>query len=143
MNLSNKKASPSTVNLEEGKIETDPYGNQVAWVSEDDRDGRKRAVIVFRSLDAATREFGQLSDYIWYIRYQQRNRKIEHGEIILNTPAEVQFHKNDEATAKKIEQAYGLNYLQHCNKAEHFIRLGQMSALAWMLGSSWEESFHT
>ncbi len=142
MKQSNNETYSSAVNLEECRIETTPDGEQIAWVPDDEFEGNEYPVLLFRSPEAATHEYHQISDYVWYNRHQQRKQKIEHGEIILNTPNAVQIHKTAESNAKKIEKKYGLDYL-YCNEVEHFIRLGRMSALAWMLGSSWEESLDT
>ena len=128
---------------EEGRLEITPDGEQVLWLSDpDDEYGGEYARLVFRSPDAVSEEYLQLSDYVWYARHQHRKWRINNGEITLNTAEAIRIHKKATAAAKKIEQKYGLDHLQ-CNEVDHFIRLGRMSALAWVLGSTWEESFDT
>ena len=142
MNTTNKKKVCVT-SQEEGRLEITPDGEQVLWLSDPhDEYGGEYARLVFRNSNTVSMEYRQLSDYAWYARHQHRQWQINNGEVILNTDADIRIHKTATANAKKLEQKYGLTYLQ-CNEVEHFIRLGRMSALAWVLGSTWEESFDT
>ena len=139
----NDEGKTGITSHKEGRIEITPDGEQILWVPDTDNEyGGEYARLIFRSPDAVSEEYRQLSDYGWYARHQHRQRKINNGEITLNTAEDIRIHKTATVAAKKIEQKYGLNYLQ-CDEIEHFIRLGKMSALAWVLGSTWEESFDT
>lgn len=142
MKMTNEEKTGFT-SQEEGRLEITPDGEQVLWLSDpDDEYGGEYARLVFRSPNVVSEEYLQLSDYVWYARHQHRQWKINNGEITLNTAEDIRIHKTATAAAKKLEQKYGLKYLQ-CDEIEHFIRLGKMSALAWVLGSTWEESFDT
>lgn len=139
----NDEGKTGITSHEEGRLEITPNGEQILWIPDTDNEyGGEYACLVFRGPDAVSEEYRQLSDYVWYARHQHRQWKMNNSEITLNTAENIHIHKTATAAAKKIEQKYGLNYLQ-CDEIEHFIRLGKMSALAWVLGSTWEESFDT
>ena len=139
----NDEGKTGITSHEEGRLEITPNGEQILWIPDTDNEyGGEYACLVFRGPDAVSEEYRQLSDYGWYARHQHRQWKMNNSEITLNTAENIHIHKTATAAAKKIEQKYGLNYLQ-CDEIEHFIRLGKMSALAWVLGSTWEESFDT
>lgn len=86
--------------------------------------------------------YEQLSGKIWYIRHLIRAAKIAHGEIKLDTLADRQCFETAQQTAQELEDQYGKTHLR-CADHEYFIRLGQLSALAWVLGADWDESFDT
>ena len=86
--------------------------------------------------------YEQLSGKIWYIRHLIRAAKIAHGEIELDTLADRQCFETAQQTAQELEEHYGTEHLR-CTEQEYFIRLGQLSALAWVLGADWDESFDT
>ena len=139
----NDEGKTGITSHKEGRLEITPYGEQILWVPDTDNEhGGEHAYLVFRGSNAVSEEYRQLSDYVWYARYKHRQWKIDNSEITLNTAEDIHIHKTAIATAKKLEQKYGLGYLQ-CSEIEHFIRLGKMSALAWVLGSTWKESFDT
>ena len=139
----NDEGKTGITSHEEGRLEITPNGEQILWIPDTDNEyGGEYACLVFRGPDAVSEEYRQLSDYVWYARHQHRQWKINNGELTLNTPEDIRIHKTATGAAKKLEQKYGLKYLQ-CDEIEHFIRLGKMSALAWVLGSTWEESFDT
>ena len=139
----NDEGKTGITSHEEGRLEITPNGEQILWFPDTNNEsGGECACLVFRGPDAVSEEYRQLSDYVWYARHQHRQWKMNNSEITLNTAENIHIHKTATAAAKKIEQKYGLNYLQ-CDEIEHFIRLGKMSALAWVLGSTWEESFDT
>ena len=128
---------------EEGRVEITPDGEQILWVPDMDNEyGGEYARLIFRSPDAVSEEYRQLSDYVWYARHQHRQWKINNGEITLNTAEDIRIHKKAISASKNLEQKYGLGYFK-CSEIEHFIRLVKMSALAWVLGSTWVESFDT
>ncbi len=86
--------------------------------------------------------YEQFSENIWYIRHLIRAAKIANGEIELDTLADRQCFETAQQTAKELEEHYGTEHLR-CANHEYFIRLGQFSALAWVLGADWAESFDT
>lgn len=84
----------------------------------------------------------QFSEKTWYIRHLIWAAKIANGEIELDTVADHQCFESAQQTAQELEEQYGTEHLR-CAKHEYFIRLGQLSALAWVLGADWDESFDT
>ena len=86
--------------------------------------------------------YEQFSEKIWYVRHLIRAAKIVNGEIELNTIADRQCFENAQQTAQELEEQYGKEHLR-CTNHEYFIRLGQLSALAWVLETDWDESFDT
>ena len=86
--------------------------------------------------------YEQFSEKIWYVRHMIRAAKIANGEIELNTLADRQCFETDHQTAQELEEQYGKEHLR-CANNEFFIRFGQLSALAWVLGTDWDESFDT
>ena len=56
--------------------------------------------------------------------------------------ADRQCFETAQQTAQELEEHYGTEHLR-CTEQEYFIRLGQLSALAWVLGADWDESFDT
>ena len=84
----------------------------------------------------------QFSEKIWYIRHLIWAAKIANGEIELDTLADRQCFETAQQTALELEEQYGKTHLR-CADHEYFIRLGQLSALAWVLGADWDESFDT
>ena len=84
----------------------------------------------------------QFAEKIWYIRHLVRAAKIANGEIELDTLTDLQGFETAQQTAQELEDHYGKEHLR-CADHEYFIRLGQLSALAWVLGADWDESFDT
>ena len=95
-----------------------------------------------RKTIAIKNAYEQFSEKIWYIRHLIRAAKIANGEIELDTLAEMQGFETAQQTAQELEDRYGKEHLR-CADHEYFIRLGQLSALAWVLGVDWDESFDT
>lgn len=56
--------------------------------------------------------------------------------------ADRQRFKTAQQTAQELEEQYGKDHLR-CANHEYFIHLGQLSALAWVLGAVWDEFFDT
>lgn len=108
-------------------------GDKVEWIEEED--GTRWPLILRRNDEAISREYQELWDQVWWNRHKVLVEKVENGEHI-NIP-ESAF-----AAAKRIEDKYGLENLGW-DDVDWGILQGKMAALAWVLGSEWDESFDT
>jgi hypothetical protein len=83
----------------------------------------------------------EIQDKVWWNRHQVWLLKIASGEYQL-TEAEKPFHEGGNKAAKRIERKYGKKNLWMDDFHLGLIN-GQMSALAWVMGTSWEDSLDT
>lgn len=85
--------------------------------------------------------YRELWDKVWYNRQKVRLQKISAGEVKL-TEMDKHLLKSNEKVLREMEEKYGKENLQW-DDFEWGLLSGRMSALAWVMGSEWEESLDT
>jgi len=90
-----------------------------------------------RSSKVIQKSHDEFWDKVWWNRHQVIAMEVEDGK----QDSDSYFIKGCEA-AKRIEEKYGIDDLV-LDDFEFGLLSGKMSALAWVLGSEWEESLDT
>lgn len=124
-----------------GRIGHMPNGDKVEWLPFDDGTGEEGPMILRRNDKAIAEMYSELWDKVWYNRQQVRRERIASGEVEL-TDVDKRLLKSTETTMRALERKYGKKNLRF-NDLEWGLISGRMSALAWVLGSDWDESLDT
>lgn len=83
----------------------------------------------------------ELREKVWYIRHLIREKGISEGSKKI-TEAQAPILARARAAARRIEADYGAENLE-LDDFEWAMMQGRMSALRWVLGSSWKCSLDT
>jgi hypothetical protein len=121
------------------RIEYTKEGDKVEWIPDDQYPDEERALILRRGDKAILDAYKELRDKVWYKGYQGYLYEIAIGK---EEPGSKKIMERAERAAHRTEKKYGKENLQW-GDVEWGLLSGRYSALAWVLGSEWEESLDT